>query len=123
MPNDDLARTTRRSKNVIETVFVGRITGEMIASACGEYRSLGGKSKWIIAAEGTRSYSPDAVERAVKDFASLHKESGLDEIIAIIVAPLVKMGASVVSATLRSVGSTLAIHVVDSRRDAEARLV
>jgi hypothetical protein len=121
-PGGSVGRTTRISANVIETVFAGRVTRDMIASACASYRSLGGRSRWVIAAEETRSYAPDAVEQAVKDFAALHREAGLDEIIAIIVAPLVRMGASIVSASLRSIGSSLAIHVVDSRREAEARL-
>jgi hypothetical protein len=123
MPSDAaIARTVRRSPTVIETVFAGRVTRDMIATACATYRSLGGKSRWVIAAEGTRSYAPDAVEQAVKDFAALHREAGLDEIIAIIVAPLVRMGASIVSASLRSLGSSLAIVVVENRTQAEAQL-
>ena len=64
----------------------------------------------------------DAVDRAISEFATLHREHGLDEIVAIIVVPLVRMGASIVSASLRTLGSGLVIHVVESRASAQTFL-
>jgi hypothetical protein len=121
-PAANVVETRRRAPSLVETTFEGRVTGPMIDEACASYRTLGGRSTWLIFAEKTRSYSPDAVDRAVKEFAALHREHGLDQIVAIILAPLVRMGASIVSASLRTLGSGLVIHVVDSNDAAQAQL-
>lgn len=115
--------TKRTSPTTIETTLSGRVTAEMISEMAAAYRKLGGRSVWIIAAEGTRSYAPDAVERAVREFGALQKEHGLALIVAIIQVPLVRMGASVVSASLRALGSPLQIRVVERRSEVTSALV
>jgi hypothetical protein len=115
--------TKRTGARTIETTFSGRVTADMIVHAAAGYRELGGRSVWVIAAEETKSYAPEAVERAVTEFRELNTKHGMDLIIAIITAPLVRMGASVVAATLRSVGSPLVIRVVGSRGEVAAALV
>lgn len=112
-----LVKTKRTSPTIVETEVSGRVTAEMISQMAEGYQRHGGRSVWIIAAEGTRSYAPEAVERAVSLFSRLHKDHGLDLIVAIITVPLVRMGASVVAASLRSLGSALTIRVVGSRAD------
>lgn len=111
---------TRRAGASIETTFAGRVTGSMIEEACAGYRREGGAAPWLLDASATQSYAPEAVERAVAQFNELHAKHGLHRIVAVVVAPLVRMGASIVAATLRTMGSPLTIDVVDSRQAGEA---
>lgn len=66
---------------------------------------------------------PEAVERAVTEFRELNTKHGMQLIVAIITAPLVRMGASVVAASLRSVGSPLVIRVIGSRSEVAAAMM
>lgn len=106
-------------EQLIETDVAGRVTADMIGAMASDYRELGGRSTWLIAADRATSYAPEAIQRAVDDFAKLQREHGLERIVAIIGSPLVRMGATIVSASLRSIGSPLEIHVVADRASAE----
>lgn len=115
--------TTRRLKpGLIETDLAGRITTEAITTMVDDYRKLGGRSVWVIAAAGATSYAPDAIQLAVDEFAALQREHGLQRIVAIIEKPLVRMSATIVSASLRSIGSPLELRVVADRDAATVAL-
>jgi hypothetical protein len=115
--------STRRLKpGLIESDITGRVTAEVITAIAGDYRKLGGKSIWVLAAAGATSYSHEAIQLAVDEFAALQREHGLQRIVAIIEKPLVRMSATIVSASLRSLGSPLEIRVVADRASADGAL-
>lgn len=92
---------------------MGRATGDTIAKMVDDFLRCGGGTTWLIDAGSTTSYSADAVERAVHLFAVLSRENGLTQIVAYIEQPTVRMGAAVVSMSLRAAGSPLHIEIVD----------
>lgn len=114
--------TRRIRAGLIETELGGRVGADMIVAMAADYRKLGGRSTWLVDAAGATAYASDAISRAVDEFAKLQREAGLDRIVAIVEKPLVRMGATVVAASLRTLGSPLEIRVVADRKSAEAAL-
>lgn len=111
------------ASGVVETVISGRATGPTISEMCaGFIRMNRGASSWLVRAEETTSYAPDAVTQAVTSFAELCSKNGLTRLVAVIRMPTVRMGAQVVSMSLRAAGSPLEIVVVESMAQAEAAL-
>ncbi len=106
---------SKRTASWVETTIEGRATATEIRAMVADYSRLGGGSTWVIDAASTTSYSADAIQAAVDLFAALAKQRGLTRIVALIERPTVRMGASVVSMSLRTIGSPLAIDVVEDR--------
>jgi hypothetical protein len=105
--------TSRRGSHGVETVVAGRATGETIRQMVDDFVRFGGGETWLIDAGDTTSYSAEAVERAVHLFGDLSRDEGLTQIVAYIEKPTVRMGAAVVSMSLRAAGSRLQIEIVD----------
>lgn len=108
---------SRRRMGWVESTVAGRATGGEIEQMVADYRRLGQGTTWVIDASETTSYSPDAVQTAIERFGELARAHGLTRIVALITRPTVRMGASVVSMSLRAVGSSLVIDVVESREE------
>lgn len=105
----------------VETVMLARVADvatihEMVA----DFRRCGGGAIWLVDAAKVEAYRADAIPAAASEFARLVREERLTKLIAVIVAPTVRMGASVVAMTMRAVGSPLDIVVVATRAEAEA---
>lgn len=99
---------------VVESTITGRAVGQSISDIVTSFRKLNrGRDVWVIRAEQTTSYAPDAITEAVTMFGELCTRHGLKRIVAVIKTPTVRMGAQVVSMTLRAAGSPLEIVVVD----------
>jgi hypothetical protein len=111
--------STRVGKYV-ETRASGRATGEMIKQMIADYERLGAGTVWTIAAEGVDSYTSEAMQEAIRGFARLSKERGLKRLVAVLAAPSVRMGASVVSMSLRAAGSPLELCIVKNSTEAAA---
>lgn len=108
---------------VVESTLAGRAVGQTIADLTASFvKANRGRPVWLIRAEETTSYAPDAVTQAVTSFGDLHTKHGLRKIIAVIKMPTVRMGASIVSMSLRAAGSSLEIVVVESVEEAHALL-
>lgn len=113
--------TRRLSQQTILTVASGRIGEAHVRSWEREFNALGGAPVWVFNALAATSYAPEAITAAVGVFSLATKTGGLLVIIAAIKNPLVRMGASVVSASLR-VAVGLSIRVVDSMEAAEREI-
>jgi hypothetical protein len=107
--------SSSRGARGVETVILGRATADTISRMVEDYLRFGGGAMWLIDAGATTSYSADAVEQAVQLFARLARDNGLTQIVAYIEQPTVRMGAAVVSMSLRALGSRLQIEIVDSK--------
>jgi hypothetical protein len=112
--------TSRYNGTLVETTIAGRIVGSMIHTMITDYRRLGAGPVWLIRAEGATAYTADAMNEAIQGFPELFKRGGLLRIVAVIIAPTVRMGAQVVSMSLRAAGSPIDIHVISNAADAEA---
>ena len=111
------------ASGIVETTLTGRAVGSTIVDIATDYRSLGRAGRpWLIRAEETTSYAPEAVTQAVTSFSELCAQHGLTRLVAVIKTPTVRMGAQVVSMSLRAAGSPLEILVVDSVEDAQRLL-
>jgi len=104
--------SSRGGGNHVETQVAGRVVGSTIREMIADYERLGGGPVWLIRAEGATAYTTEAVNEAVGGFGRLFKERNLRRIIAVIVKPTVRMGASIVAMSLRAAGSPVDIHVV-----------
>jgi hypothetical protein len=62
------------------------------------------------------------MNEAIKGFPELFKRGGLLRIVAVIVAPTVRMGAHVVAMSLRTAGSPIDIKVVSDVGEATSAL-
>ena len=125
----DLPRMQRQASvashfngKLVETEIAGRVTGPMIHTAITDYRRLGGGNVWLIRAESATSYTPEAMNEAIKGFPELFKRGGLVRIVAVIVTPTVRMGAEVVAMSLRAAGSKIDIQVVTDMSGAKDAL-
>jgi hypothetical protein len=116
--------TTRVTpKGVVESTIAGRAVGQTITDMVTSFRKLNrGRDVWVIRAEQTTGYAPDAIAEAVSTFGDLCTRHGLKKIVAVIKTPTVRMGAQVVSMSLRAAGSPLEIVVVDDIEAAEGAL-
>lgn len=106
----------------VETEVAGRVVGSTIRAMIADYERLGGGAVWLIRAEGATGYTAEAINEAVGGFGRLFKQGNLRRIVAVIVKPTVRMGASVVAMTLRSAGSPVDIAVVSSLVEAVTAL-
>jgi len=96
----------------VQTTISGRISGAHIEEMVKGYRANDkGSGVWLVLAEKATSYGPEAIQRAVELFADLQSKNGLRKLYAVLTAPTVRMGASVVSMGLRAGGSPLEIIV------------
>ena len=118
MPKDLV--TSRHNGSLVETTIAGRVTASMIQTMTTDYRRLGAGPVWLIRAEGATAYTAEAMNEAIKTFPELFKRGGLLRIVAVIVAPTVRMGAQVVSMSLRAAGSPVDIQVVPDAAAATA---
>lgn len=112
--------TSRHNGKLVETTIAGRVTDSMIRTMITDYRRLGAGSVWLIRGEGATSYTAAAMNEAIEKFPELFKRGGLLRIVAVIVAPTVRMGAQVVAMSLRAAKSPIDIHVISNVADAEA---
>jgi len=114
--------TSRYNGKLVETTVAGRVTASMIVTMVTDYRRLGAGSVWLIRAEGATAYTADAMNEAIARFPELFKRGGLVRIVAVIVAPTVRMGAQVVAMSLRAAKSPIQIHVVSDVAAANAAI-
>ena len=112
--------TSRFNGRLVETTIAGRVTASMIQTMITDYRRLGAGAVWLIRAEGATAYTAEAMNAAIQGFPELFKRGGLLRIVAVIVAPTVRMGAQVVSMSLRAAGSPIDIHVISNVAEADA---
>lgn len=107
----------------VQTAVEGRVTGAHILAMVEGYKTLHRDSgNWLILAEKATSYGTDAIQEAVVRFAELHSQFGLKKIYAVLTAPTVRMGASVVSMGLRAAGSPVEILVYATLEEAVGAL-
>ncbi len=85
-----------------------------------DYKRCGGGPIWMVEASALKAYRADAVTAAATEFAALVRHHGLTQLVAVIVAPTVRMAASVVALTMRAAGAPLDIGVVRTRPEADA---
>ena len=114
--------TSRFNGQLVETTVAGRVTGPMIVTMITDYRRLGAGPAWLIRAENATAYTADAMNEAIKGFPELFKRGGLLRIVAVIIAPTVRMGAQVVAMSLRAAKSPIDIQVVSSLAEADGAL-
>jgi hypothetical protein len=82
------------ASGVVETVITGRATGPTISEMCAGFLRLNrGARAWLVRAEDTTSYAPDAVTQAVTSFGELCMKNGLVRLVAVICVLMVWMGA------------------------------
>ena len=112
--------TSRHNGTLVETTLAGRVSGAMIHTIITDYRRLGAGPVWLIRAEGATAYTAEAMNEAINGFPELFKRGGLLRIVAVIVAPTVRMGAQVVAMSLRAAGSPIDINVISNFADAAA---
>ena len=112
--------TSRFNGKLVETTIAGRVTDTMIRTMITDYRRLGAGAVWLIRGEGASSYTAEAMNEAIQGFPELFKRGGLVRIVAVIVAPTVRMGAQVVAMSLRTAKSPIDIHVISDVAEAEA---
>jgi hypothetical protein len=93
----------------------------VIRAMVADYERCGGGLKWLVDASAVKAYRAAAIPVAADEFGRLARQYGLATLIAIITAPTVRMGASVVAMSLRAVGSPLEIVIVATRAEAEER--
>jgi hypothetical protein len=111
------------------TLDVRRVRADDIDKMADEYlrkrMASGDDGVWLIDALGAQGYDAAAISRSIDRFGNLARHHGLKLIVAIIAAPLVRMGASVVSASLRAAKAGVSVTVIGSRdelHEAIARL-
>lgn len=97
----------------VQTRVNGRVTGGDIDLMVEDFRRLRAGEVWLIDGSTATSYAPDAVARAAERFGTLATTEGLRKIVAYLLSPTVRMGASVVSMMLRTVRSSLEIEIVE----------
>lgn len=114
--------TSRYNGKLVETTVAGRVTASMIVTMVTDYRRLGAGAVWLIRAEGATAYTAEAMNEAITRFPELFKRGGLVRIVAVIVAPTVRMGAQVVAMSLRAAKSPIQIHVVSDVAAANAAI-
>lgn len=115
--------TSRYNGRLVETTIAGRVTGSMIQTMVTDYRRLGAGAVWVIRAEGATAYTAEAMNDAIEKFPELFKRGGLLRIVAVIVAPTVRMGAQVVAMSLRAAGSPIDIRVISNVAEVDAACV
>ena len=106
----------RRSVGGVLTKVSGRVEDYLLRQMIVDYESLGRGRVWLIDGSAATSYSSAALALAIKEFARLGTE-GLEEIVAYLTHPLVRMGAQTVSMSLTVARSRLRIRVVDRPED------
>jgi hypothetical protein len=114
--------SSRFNGKLVETEIAGRVTGAMIHTMITDYRRLGGGTVWLIRGEAATAYTAEAMNEAIKGFPELFKRGGLLRIVAVIVAPTVRMGAQVVAMSLRTAGSPIDIKVVSDVGEASSAI-
>src|SRR5260370_11708945 len=106
----------------VETRVSGRVTGDMLRQMIADYERLGVGPIWSIRAEAVGTYTPDAMQEAIRGFTRLARERGLRRIVALLTSATVRMGASVVAMSLRAAGSRLEVRVGSTKEEAAAAI-
>lgn len=108
--------TARRPDGVVATTLgPGRVT---VAAVERFFRDVGvlRPERWLIDASGATSYDVGAIRIGATGLRAL-RESGLRRVVAIVISPMVRMGASVVS-----LSAGVPFLLVGSKAEAETSL-
>lgn len=109
--------------SAVETKIEGRVEAQQIREMVDGFKTYDqGSGNWLVLAEKVDSYGANAIQEAVQLFGELHRERNLSKLFAVLTAPTVRMGASVVSMGLRASGSKLEIIVCSTFEEAVGAL-